>query len=85
MSYQVYKEYLTRYYEELDQHNAYVVAFFSAHDGSLKQQLVHARTKVEAINLVLNTSLHSEEEIDGYCASSDCWVSALQIYDTLTE
>lgn len=85
MSYQVYKEYLERYYNELDQHNSYVVAFFSQHTGTLEQTIVSARSKIEAINSVLNTSLHSMEEIEGYCAGSDCWVNALQIYDTLTE
>lgn len=85
MSYQVYKEYLERYYNDLDQNYCFVVAFFSQHSGDLTQTVVTARSKIEAINSVLNTSLHSMEEVEGYCAASDCWVSALQIYDTLTE
>jgi hypothetical protein len=85
MSYQVYKEYLSAYYEELNENRTYVVAFFSQHTGTLTQSLVHARSKLEAVNSVLNTSLHSDEEVEGYCAASDCWVHALQINNTLTE
>ena len=83
MSYHVYKEYLSAYYEELNENRTYAVAFFSQHMGSIN--LVHARSKLEAINSVLNTSLHAEEEVEGYCAASDCWVHALQINNTLTE
>ena len=85
MSYQVYKEYLDRYYNELDQHNTYVVAFFSAHSGLLEQTVVSARSKLEAINAFMKTSLHSLEEVEGYCAASDCWVNAMEINDTLSE
>ena len=85
MSYHIYKEYLETYYEALGANKHYIVAYLSLHNGELFQYPQYCATEVAAANLVLDTSFTSMEQVYDYCANSDCWISVLEINNTLTE
>lgn len=84
MSYQVYKEYLERYYGELEQNKTYVVAFFSNHTGIIEQKLVYAKTELQAMNAYLKTE-YENVDILYDSLEPDNYINILEINNTLTE
>lgn len=88
MSYLVYKEYLDRYYENLDMAKCFVVAYLSLHDGKLKQEVVYTKTPLQAAVAYLGIDAEefkSMEDVYDYCASADSYISVLEVNNTLTE
>lgn len=85
MSYQVYKEYLRRYYDEMNQNKMFVVAYFSQHTGALDQKLIYAKDSLSALNKYLDSDYASAEALDEAMVGSDSWISSLEINDTMTE
>ena len=88
MSYQVYKEYLNRYYESPDMAKCFVVGYLSLHDGKLKQEVVYTKTPLQAAVAYLGIDLEqytSMKDVYQYCADCDSYISVLEINNTLTE
>ena len=65
--------------EDLGMTEIFVVAYLSLFDGELKQEVVYAKTELEALNKYLNTSFLTEEELYQYCADCDSFVNVLNL------
>jgi hypothetical protein len=85
MSYQVYKEYLENYHNNMASNKTFIVAYISLHVGVLTQEVVYAKSELEAANAYLDANYSSMEEVDEFMAASDSWISVLEFNNTLTE
>jgi hypothetical protein len=85
MSYQVYKEYLESYHNSMASNKPFVVAYISLHVGALEQEVVYAKSELEAANAYLDSNYSNMEELDEFMAASDSWISVLEFNNTLTE
>lgn len=85
MSYHLYKEYMQLQHDGLGKNKHFVVALMSSHQGELVQYEYYTTSELAAANLMLDTQLTSMDQVHDYCAGCDCWISVLEINNTLTE